>query len=108
MAYGDPAWLISGYHNARAVWGDPRLRRDTGLDEPRMTPQVRFTNLMSIDPPEHSRLRRLVARAFTAARVEQLRERTRRIADGWSTRWSGRRRSHGSGAGPSGGRAHCR
>jgi cytochrome P450 len=81
MAYGDPAWLITGYHNARAVWGDPRLRRDTGHDEPRMTPEIRFTNLMSIDPPEHSRLRRLVAKAFTAARVEQLRARTQRVAD---------------------------
>jgi cytochrome P450 len=81
MPYGDPAWLITGYHNARAVWADPRLRRDTGNDEPRMTAQVRFTNLMSMDPPDHSRLRRLVAKAFTAARVEQLRERTQRIAD---------------------------
>ncbi len=81
MPYGDPAWLITGYHNARALLGDPRLRRDTGLDEPRMTPQIGFTNLMSTDPPDHSRLRRLVAKAFTAARVEQLRERTERIAD---------------------------
>ncbi len=81
MRYGDPAWLITGYHNARAVWGDPRMRRDTGHDEPRMTPQIRFTNLMSTDPPEHSRLRRLVAKAFTAARVEQLRARTQSVAD---------------------------
>ena len=81
MPYGDPAWLITGYHNARAVWGDPRLRRDTGNDEPRMTPQLRFTNLMSMDPPEHSRLRRLVSKAFTTARVEQLRARTEHIAD---------------------------
>jgi cytochrome P450 len=82
MRYGDPAWLITGYHNARAVWSDPRFRRDTGSDEPRMTPQIPFTNLMSMDPPEHSRLRRLVSKAFTVARVEQLRARTQQIADG--------------------------
>ncbi|MEK8107222.1 hypothetical protein NKG94_22470 [Micromonospora sp. M12] len=34
-----------------------------------------------MDPPDHTRLRRLVAKAFTARRVEALRPRTQEIAD---------------------------
>jgi cytochrome P450 len=34
-----------------------------------------------MDPPEHTRLRTVVAKAFTARRVERLRPRTREIAD---------------------------
>src|SRR5262249_19453848 len=50
-------------------------------DEPRVSPHRAGRNLLNMDPPEHSRLRRLVAKAFTARRVEQLRPRTRQIAD---------------------------
>jgi len=35
---------------------------------------------MDMDPPEHTRLRRLIARAFTVRRVEQLRSRTEDVA----------------------------
>ena len=34
-----------------------------------------------MDPPEHTRLRRLISSAFTARRVEQLRPRARQITD---------------------------
>jgi cytochrome P450 len=37
--------------------------------------------ILSMDPPEHTRLRRLVAKAFTARRVERLRPRAVRIVD---------------------------
>ena len=36
---------------------------------------------MSMDPPDHSRIRRLVAGAFTARRVNMLRPRCREVAD---------------------------
>jgi len=38
-------------------------------------------SMLAVDPPEHTRYRRLVSRAFTARAVAQLRERTRQIAD---------------------------
>jgi cytochrome P450 len=38
--------------------------------------------MISLDPPEHSRLRRLVAKAFTMRRIDQLRPRVQQIADG--------------------------
>jgi cytochrome P450 len=39
-------------------------------------------SMLAVDPPEHTRYRRLVSRAFTARAVASLRERTREIADG--------------------------
>jgi cytochrome P450 len=38
-------------------------------------------SMLAVDPPEHTRYRRLVSRAFTARAVERLRERTQAIAD---------------------------
>lgn len=35
-----------------------------------------------MDPPEHSRLRKLVSRAFTPRRVEELRPRVEEVAPG--------------------------
>ncbi|SNR82669.1 hypothetical protein SAMN04488107_0082 [Geodermatophilus saharensis] len=38
-------------------------------------------SMLAVDPPEHTRYRRLVSRAFSARAVARLRERTRAIAD---------------------------
>jgi cytochrome P450 len=81
MPHGDPAWLVTGYDNARTVLADPRFSRAYGRDEPRITRDLDHTGLMSTDPPEHTRLRRLVAKAFTAPRVERLRPRVRRLTE---------------------------
>jgi cytochrome P450 len=40
------------------------------------------TSLLSINPPEHTRLRRLVSKAFTARKVEQLRASVADLVDG--------------------------
>jgi cytochrome P450 len=82
MRYGDPARLVTGYHDARTVLADPRFSRAAGRDEPRTSPDLRYANLMSLDPPEHTRLRKLVATAFTARRVELLRARAQQTAEG--------------------------
>ncbi len=39
-------------------------------------------SMLAVDPPEHTRYRKLVSRAFSARAVAGLRERTREIADG--------------------------
>ncbi|WBB77825.1 cytochrome P450 [Micromonospora sp. WMMD882] len=83
LPYGEPAWLATRHADVRTVLGDPRFSRAAaaGRDEPRNVPDQRETGILGMDPPEHTRLRRVVARAFTARRVEELRPGTRRIAD---------------------------
>ncbi|MER7012602.1 cytochrome P450 [Saccharopolyspora sp. NPDC000359] len=84
LPYGDTAWLATRYEDAKVVLGDPRFSRAAVLhhDEPRMRPNTPNGGLLSMDPPEHTRLRKLVAKAFTARRVEKLRPRTEEIANG--------------------------
>ncbi|MEU2156379.1 cytochrome P450 [Streptomyces sp. NPDC019396] len=80
---GDRVWLVVGHEEARAALADPRLSKSPGtvgltmLDEELIGP-----NLLVLDPPDHTRLRRLVAREFTMRRVEELRPRVQRITDG--------------------------
>lgn len=84
LPYGEPAWLATRYEDAKVVLGDPRFSRAAaaGRDEPRTRPYSAGSGtIMSFDPPEHSRLRRLAAKAFTVRRVEQLRPRAEQIAD---------------------------
>jgi cytochrome P450 len=52
-------------------------------DVPRMTAGKQDPGvIMALDPPEHTRLRTLVGKAFTQRRVEQLRPRIRELAEG--------------------------
>ncbi|GAA4681868.1 cytochrome P450 [Phytohabitans rumicis] len=84
LPFGEEAWLATRYADVRTVLGDPRFSRaaSLGRDEPRIIPrQLEGGGLLTMDPPEHTRLRRLIAKAFTARRVEELRPRTREIAD---------------------------
>jgi cytochrome P450 len=82
LPYGEPAWLATRHADVRVVLGDSRFSRAAALgrDEPRSSPQKLERGILVMDPPEHTRVRRLVAKAFTARRVEQLRPRTERIA----------------------------
>ncbi|RRO19337.1 cytochrome P450 [Saccharopolyspora rhizosphaerae] len=83
LPYGERAWLATRYADVKVVLGDPRFSRAEAerRDEPRMRPGPAAGGILSMDPPDHTRLRRLVAKAFTQRRVEQLRPRTQEIAD---------------------------
>ncbi|WP_030436397.1 cytochrome P450 [Actinoplanes subtropicus] len=83
LPYGEEGWLLTRYDDVRTALGDPRfsLAQATVRDVPRLTPQRYGGILTDQDPPDHTRLRRLVAKAFTARRVEQLRDRAERITD---------------------------
>ncbi len=83
MPYGEEAWLVTRYADVRTVLGDARFSRaaSIGRDEPRVAPQSPEGGMLAMDPPEHTRLRRLVTKAFTVRRVEELRPRVERIAD---------------------------
>ncbi|ATY13907.1 cytochrome P450 [Amycolatopsis sp. AA4] len=82
MPHGEAAWLATRYADARFVLGDRRFSRALAQesDEPRMSEYRRPGGILSMDPPDHTRLRTLVAKAFTARRVEELRPRVAQLA----------------------------
>jgi cytochrome P450 len=83
LPHGEPAWLATRYADARLVLGDRRFSRAmaTDRDAPRLTASNQDGGMLSMDPPEHTRLRTLVAKAFTVHRVERLRPRVRELAE---------------------------
>lgn len=84
-------WFVFGYDEARQVLASPdvsvRGQIDTLLKTtpyPKLSDRARqfFIGFLLInDPPDHTRLRRLVSRAFTPGRVRDLEPRVRQIAD---------------------------
>ena len=82
LPYGEEGWLLVRYDDCRAALGDPRfsLAEAAARDVPRLTPQRFGAILTDLDPPQHTRLRGLVGKAFTARRVEQLRRHAERIS----------------------------
>ncbi|MYY12386.1 cytochrome P450 [Streptomyces sp. SID4919] len=84
MPYGEPAWLVTRYADARLVLGDQRFSRAAAAarDEPRQSEGRADGGILSMDPPDHTRLRSLVAGAFTARRAEKLRPQVRELTAG--------------------------
>jgi cytochrome P450 len=82
---GSGAWLISGYEPVRQTVVDQRFSRALAVAPGRWRPgseKLAAGSLIGIDPPEHTRLRKLVASAFTTRRVEALRPRVACVVDG--------------------------
>ncbi|KJY20528.1 MULTISPECIES: cytochrome P450 family protein [Streptomyces] len=90
VAGGLDAWLVTRYEEGLAALSDPRLSSDVrDASDPRLLAQLPETeresmlsNMLRSDPPDHTRLRRLVSKAFTARRVAQMRPRIQAITDG--------------------------
>jgi len=83
LPFGGEAWLVTRYEDARVVLSDARFGRAaaTGPDVARMTPEPGgAASILFADPPEHSRLRRLVAQAFTGRSTERMRSYIARAA----------------------------
>lgn len=88
---GLPGWMATSHRTVRELLSDPRLSsgRENALPEVReVAPWVFATeavglsrSLLLSDPPDHTRLRRLVSRAFTPRRIEALRPRTEEICE---------------------------
>jgi cytochrome P450 len=81
---GQRAWLITRYEDVRRALADPRLSKDwRKLRSPGFVPDpsVGFlmAHMLNADPPDHTRLRRLVQKAFTPGRVAGLRPRIEAI-----------------------------
>ncbi len=91
---GDPFWLVSGYDEARAVLSDPRLSADRLRYHPRFKElpaeliehlrddKSRVGSFISLDPPDHTRYRRLLTGQFSFRRMRKLTTRVEQIVTG--------------------------
>lgn len=93
---GFPVWLVTGHAEARAAMTDPRLSSHHVYDrlermrlaaagagedaESLFAPEL-AQNLLNLDPPDHTRLRKLVSAVFTTRSVAPLRPRIEEITD---------------------------
>lgn len=78
------AWVTTSYEDAVFLLKDPRFIKDRAKIFPPQESEGGggpFQNLLSEDPPDHTRLRRLVSQAFTPRMIEQLRPRIQQITD---------------------------
>jgi cytochrome P450 len=78
-------YVVNGYDECLAVLRDPRLGRGVGVEDASAdifggtgTRRGEFLelsqhNMLMADPPDHTRLRRLVSRSFSPRQVERLR-----------------------------------
>ncbi|GAA4199230.1 cytochrome P450 family protein [Actinocatenispora rupis] len=82
---GVPVWLVTGYAEARAVLTHPDVVRSAGEVPHRDTfpaPLAAAMNshMLAANPPDHTRLRRLVSAAFTRRRVAGMAPRIEAVA----------------------------
>ncbi|MGW2231819.1 cytochrome P450, partial [Streptomyces formicae] len=84
---GGTAWLVTGYHEVRQVLGDHvrfSTRRRVGSraqDADGYRPDEAIGQLMDYDPPDHTRLRKMLTPEFTHRRIRRLGPRIEEIVE---------------------------
>jgi len=83
---GHDGWLVTSYELARKVLSDPRFSNDPVRMHPVMTTQEIEEPLsappgifLRMDPPDHTRLRRMLTGVFTVRRMKELEPRVTEI-----------------------------
>ncbi|MHA6624894.1 cytochrome P450 [Pseudonocardia sichuanensis] len=92
--FGPQAWLTTRYADVRRLLGDtesfangwtpedlPRDEGGTPRVDPRQLSGDRAGNLLALDPPDHTRLRRMLTPEFTVRRMRRLEPRIVEIVD---------------------------
>ncbi|MFJ5220924.1 cytochrome P450 [Streptomyces sp. NPDC088354] len=80
---GKQAWFVGRYSDVRKLLLDPRMsidRRNAGVGRGRNFPPSMNSSLVDLDPPEHTRLRKLVSGTFNAESVNRIKKRTAEIS----------------------------
>ncbi|MBA3868422.1 MAG: cytochrome P450 [Anaerolineae bacterium] len=87
----NPLWIITRYQDVASILKDERFVKDrknalTPDQMPKADWRPAFfhimdNNMLAMDAPDHTRLRVLVHKVFTPARVEQMRLRVQQLAD---------------------------
>ncbi len=84
-------WIVSRYADARAALNDARLSKDAkripdlladnaDAPPPRALAESLVQHMLNADPPDHTRLRKLVGKAFTMRAIARLRPRIEELA----------------------------
>ncbi len=84
---GGSVWLVTGYTEVRELLAHPAMAKHNQVVPHRdVTPDdlhaAMYTSVLTSNPPDHTRLRKLVTSAFTARRVKELRPRVQETTDG--------------------------
>lgn len=89
---GQRMWMVTRYADVRAALANPDLGKDIHAARRLFAPvdlavagldfgSELSAHMLNTDPPDHTRLRKLVAKAFTVRRVERMRPRVEAIAE---------------------------
>ncbi|GGN15521.1 cytochrome P450 [Lentzea pudingi] len=94
LPHGLKAWLVTRYDEAKIALTDPRISKNiqngghlmakhaTETHVRREVEPTLAVHMLNMDPPHHTRLRKLVTKAFTARRIELMRPRVEEISAG--------------------------
>lgn len=87
-------WTLTRYADVAAALREPRLSADRTRADRFYRPPGReiYRSMLMLDPPDHTRLRNLVNKAFTPATVARLRPRIQALVDGILDQAAGRGR----------------
>ncbi len=88
---GLQAWVVTRHEDVRDALANPALHKDfrrypelfarnTMRSQPGFVHPALVAHMLNMDPPDHIRLRKLVTKAFTLRRIEQMRPRIEQIA----------------------------
>ena len=90
-SFGSPAYLVARHADVKAVLADSTRFSNAGrrlFQDPAAPPlsdeefaRIRAGNLLGLDPPEHTRLRRMLTPEFTVRRMRRLEPRIVEIVD---------------------------